>query len=206
VANFVLIRNERGDVAMILFPFFVVIMVVAGLAATEFASYIVANQRVSYLAREASNLALTRCWDSIVKDQKAGSSTDPTKETRTCLNRARVKSDIVNQVANVSLKDFPSQGVIKIHIWTNNDPTIENPFYTLTIYNTLKNTQNFNVTSKFENPSTTNLNLWIRPLALDNHRIAIAEVFYAYKPITGLSKNPIIKFSMPKTIYENAIF
>jgi hypothetical protein len=198
------LKNERGDVAMMLFPIFILILIISGMAAAEFASYIVTRQRISYIAREAASLAITRCWDVIKEEQKAGGLINI--KTMACLESDRVKKDLLDHVVGKSLKDFDTLGVIKIHIWigdyTKGPATTGKLFASITVID-LHNTQHKIVTPKLEVPIGID-GIYLKLMAERNHRLAVSEIFYAYKPITSLNK--IIKFSIPNRIYENAIF
>jgi hypothetical protein len=234
------LNNEDGDTALILFPVFVSILMVIGMGAAEFSNYFVTAQRVAYLARESSNLAITKCWDVIYQEQSSGEGSN--EKTNKCLNDPNLPTgtfDVRTEILGLGkdlIKTFDVQGVIKIHIWIKkNDPAVPedfpgepgnpsvnptNPDESFTYFNFTKALNDKVLsqdpliefkkipTSYFDeddNQKTSKKKKKeAQEIANEFHRIAIAEAYYTYVPITPLHK--IMGLSLPYRVREISAF
>lgn len=221
------IDNEDGDAALILFPVFVSILIIIGMGAAEFANYFVTAQRVAYLARESSNLAITKCWDIIYQEQndlKAGRPYEG--KTEKCLNDPNLPNgifDVEDEVLDLGkdlIKTFNKQGVVKIHIWikkvnpTNPDEPFVNLNFTrgedqtfsqdplIVFYKTPSSY--FDENDHIHNKTSEEKKAEAQDIANEFHRIAIAESYYTYVPITPLNK--IMGLDLPDPVREISIF
>jgi hypothetical protein len=210
---FSILKNEDGDVAMILFPIFILILVFVALMAAEFTNYFVASQRVASLAREASNLVLAKCSDIIFQEQKVVGGSN--KQTLDCIKKTPDESgSLKNQILDLgenSIKNFRDQGVVKIQIWTGSTgPTgsaVSTPAAPFFMANYTQSTNDASIghlaepTTRFATVADKNK---LADKAVEFQRVVVAEVFYTYKTITPLPR--ITGFKMPTTIYEALLF
>jgi hypothetical protein len=206
-------KNEDGDAALILFPIFVSILIIVAMGAVEFTNYFVASQRVAYLAREASNLALTKCWDVIYQEQNSGLGSNT--NTLKCLDDSDpAVSDVKKEILDLGqefIKNFNKRGVIKIHVWIGSSSSPGLEFVPPQNYTSGTNNETLNTDPliKFNATPPTRLNTVeareiLKKDAEAFHRIAVAEVFYTYVPATPLNK--IMGLTLPREVYETSVF
>jgi hypothetical protein len=199
------IKNDKGDVALIVLPIFILFVVTVGMAVAEFSNYLITRQRISYLSREASYLSLTKCWDKIFQEASVAQVQGaPISSQRTdfCLDSDAVKKYLLDSGQEL-VKDFNSKGDIRIHIWVKNTLG-EGSWFTSKKFSRSSSELSNNPPTRFANNSLINPNLQeIQLNAKSFHRIAIAEVYYNYTH--KILPNALKKFLMP-AIYEVSIF